>query len=143
LKLIYTLGTDRRTEEEFAELLDAYQIRAVVDVRRFPTSKLEYFRQEALRQTLQGLGVAYYWMGPGLGGFRKGGYEAYSRTEEFQQAIGALEEIALREAPAVVLCAERFPWKCHRRWIARELQRRGWRIRHILEVGRVWEPPQP
>jgi len=50
-----------------------------------------------------------------------------------------LEDIASKGA-SVIVCAERFPWKCHRRWIARELHRRGWQVEHIIDKGKVWIP---
>jgi len=39
---IYTLGTSKRTIEEFLEILKSYQIQTVIDVRRWPTSKWFY-----------------------------------------------------------------------------------------------------
>ncbi|MBI4824105.1 MAG: DUF488 domain-containing protein [Nitrospirae bacterium] len=137
-KIIYTLGTSRRTEEDFIEILLAYGIACLIDVRRFPKSKIHGFSKEELIESLYLNGIRYYWL-EGLGGFRKGGYEAYSQTEEFKNAVSGLEEIA-KQAVSVVLCAERFPWKCHRRWIARELQRRGWHVIHIIDKDKVWEP---
>lgn len=139
-KIIYTLGTSRRTEEDFIEILLAYGIACLIDVRRFPKSKIQGFSREDLVESLSLNGIKYYWLGEELGGFRKGGYEAYSQTGEFKKGISALEEIAGKEAVSVILCAERFPWKCHRRWIARELQRSGWHVKHIIDKGKVWEP---
>jgi uncharacterized protein (DUF488 family) len=41
---------------------------------------------------------------------------------------------------SVIICAERFPWKCHRRWIARELSKGGWKVIHIIDKGKEWIP---
>ncbi len=139
MKTLYTLGTDRRTWEDFIEILKAYDIACLVDVRRFPTSKLEQFKRKNIEAELKKEGMEYIWLGEELGGFRKGGYEAYSGTEGFKEGINKLVGIA-EEKPSVIVCAERFPWKCHRRWIARELQRRGRHVLHIIEKGKVWEP---
>ncbi len=138
-KRIYTLGTDRRSEEDFIEILDAYKIASVVDVRRFPTSKIEHFRKDRLEVMLKKEGIGYHYLGKELGGLRKGGYEAYTETEEFSNGIDMLEDIAEGRVTAVI-CAERFPWKCHRRWIAREMHGRGWDIEHIIDKDRVWIP---
>jgi uncharacterized protein (DUF488 family) len=46
-KLIYTLGTSTRSWDEFVRLLKGRSIEAVVDVRRFPTSRFEYFSEES------------------------------------------------------------------------------------------------
>jgi uncharacterized protein (DUF488 family) len=82
LKKIYTLGTDRRSEEDFIEILLAYDIKSLIDL---------------------------------------------------------LESIAETKT-SVIVCAERFPWKCHRKWISRELHKRGWRVEHIIDKGKVWIP---
>lgn len=139
MKRIYTLGTSRRTEEDFIEILQAYSIECLIDVRHFPKSRLPHFSREALEDSLAKNGIEYRWLGKELGGFRKGGYESYTQTPEFSQGIDTLEEAASGRT-SVVVCAERFPWKCHRRWIARELHRRGWLVEHILEKDRVWTP---
>jgi uncharacterized protein (DUF488 family) len=138
LKKIYTLGTSRRSEEDFIEILLFYDIKSVIDVRRFPKSKLQIFNKEYLQNLLKKEGISYVFLGVELGGFRKGGYEAYTKTEDFKHGIDKLEESANNNA--VIICAERFPWKCHRRWIARELHRREWIVEHIIDKGRVWIP---
>lgn len=115
-----------------------FGIEAVVDVRRFPTSKLEHFKKGKLQSNLEREGVSYYYLGNELGGFREGGYENYVETENFKKGLDILEEIG-REKRVVIICAERFPWKCHRRFIARELEARGWEIIHILDESRIWE----
>ncbi len=139
MKTVYTLGTDRRSEEDFVEILADYDIRVVVDVRRFARSKMPLFVREYLESFLRHEGILYYHLGVQLGGLRKGGYEAYTRTEDFTQGVSDLEAL-IADKCAVILCSERFPWKCHRKWIARELHRRGWRVEHIIDKGKVWVP---
>jgi len=139
LKKIYTLGTSRRSEEDFIEILLFYDIKTVIDVRRFPKSKLQTYTKEYLQTLLSREGIAYFFLGMELGGFRKGGYEAYTNTEDFKKGIDKLEGIAA-EDQAVIICAERFPWKCHRRWIARELHGKGRLVEHIIDKGKVWTP---
>lgn len=138
MKKIFTLGTSRRSEEDFIEILLFYDIKTVIDVRRFPTSKISIFKKDYLENLLSKEGISYLFLGKELGGFRKGGYEAYSKTDEFKKGIDKIEETI--NNTAVIICAERFPWKCHRRWIARELRKRGWRVEHIIDKGRVWVP---
>lgn len=124
------------------ELIKAYGIEVVVDVRRFPTSRFEHFRRENLRASLKARGIEYIHLGGELGGYRKGGYEAYALTEDFSAGLAKLEDIASGKV-ALFLCAERLPWRCHRRFIARALERRGWRVVQIIEKGRHWEPQEP
>ena len=121
------------------EIIHAYEIRAVLDVRSYPRSKLPHFSGEMLSGLLASNGIAYHFLGKELGGLRKGGYTAYIVTDGFREGIRALEAIA-RETLSVIICAERFPWKCHRKWISLELQKRGWEIRHIIDKGKVWTP---
>ena len=139
MKKAYSLGTSRRSEEDFIEILFNYDIKTLIDVRSFPKSKLPVFTRENLENLLKKEGINYVFFGKELGGFRKGGYEAYTATEEFKKGVDVLEDIASKGI-SVIICAERFPWKCHRRWIARELHRRGWQVEHIIDKGKVWLP---
>ena len=138
-KIIFTLGTSNRSEEDFIEILLFYGINVVVDVRSFPRSKVSTFNQAYLSDLLFREGLSYLFLGRELGGLRKGGYDAYSKTAEFRLGIDRIEKASAVNY-AVIICAERFPWKCHRRWIARELHHRGWTIEHILNKGKVWIP---
>lgn len=139
MKKIFTLGTGRRDEEDFVEILLAYNINALIDVRRFPKSRSPVFSRPNLERLLESEGIEYHYLGMELGGFRKGEYEAYALTDEFLRGIEKIESIA-RDKTAVIACAERFPWKCHRKWISRELHRRGWAVEHIIDKGKVWIP---
>jgi uncharacterized protein (DUF488 family) len=137
--IIYTLGTDRRNREDFIEILLGYDIEAFLDVRSFPRSRIPLFHRESLEELLPLHGIEYHFLGRELGGLRKGGYITYIVTEDFQRGIDAVEKIA-KEKTSVIVCAERFPWKCHRKWISRELHKRGWQVEHIIDKGKVWAP---
>jgi uncharacterized protein (DUF488 family) len=139
MKKIYTLGTDLRSGEDFIEILHAYDIQVLIDVRSYPKSKIPIFCKENLAELLKHEGIEYHFLGKELGGFRKTVYAAYTLTEDFRKGIDLLESIAVSH-PTVFICAEKFPWKCHRRWIARELHQRGWEVDHIIEKGKVWIP---
>lgn len=136
---IYTLGSGLRTAEDFIEILLSYEIRSVIDVRSFPRSKMPHFSREPLAGLLAANNIAYHFLGKELGGIRKGGYSEYVVTESFSEGIGMIESIA-KDTVSAIICAEKFPWKCHRKWIARELGRRGWKITHIIDKGKEWNP---
>lgn len=138
-KLIYTLGTSTRSPEEFIALLSGHGVAVVVDVRRFPTSRFEHFRKENLARLLSNAGIDYVYMGEELGGYRPGGYQSFTTTAGFQANLGRFEEIALAKRAAII-CAERFPWRCHRRFIALELEKRGWQVIHTIDKERQWVP---
>jgi len=137
-KIMYSLGTSNRTWEEFITLLGTSAIEMLIDVRSFPKSKFPHFNREFLVQSLAEKGFGYYYLGKELGGYRKGGYEAYTQTLEYLVGLELLERMASR-CRSAILCAERLPWRCHRRYIGRSLKERGWKVVHILDEKRVWE----
>lgn len=137
--LVYTLGTSTRSPKEFIELLTSHGVEVVVDVRRFPSSRFEYFRREKLTGLLSEAGIDYIYMGEELGGYRRGGYQNFTATSKFQMGLKKLEEIARKRRTAII-CAERFPWRCHRRFIALELEKQGWQVNHIIDRERDWLP---
>jgi uncharacterized protein (DUF488 family) len=139
IKLIYTFGTSTRSSKEFIELLSNHDVAVVADVRRFPSSRFEFFRREKLEGLLLEVGIDYIYMGEELGGYRRGGYRGFTATSQFQAGLRKLEEIA-RQKRAAIVCAERLPWRCHRRFIALELENRGWRVSHIIDEGGDWVP---
>ena len=137
-KIIYTLGTSNRSAEEFIGLLRTCRLEMVADVRSFPASRFPQFRQEVLAQSLGEAGIGYAHMGKELGGHRPGGFEAYTQTYAYLQGIDRLERLASR-CRCVILCAERPPERCHRRFIARSLEERGWQVVHIIEANQARE----
>jgi len=138
-KKLYTLGTSNRESKDFLEILKTYCIEAVIDVRRFPTSRWEHFKKENLQKILEKEGINYFYLGRELGGYRKEGYEKHIETPLFKEGIQRLEKIATR-LTSVFICAEKLPWKCHRRFIADVLQKRGWKVIHIIDRQRTWNP---
>lgn len=138
-KIIFTLGTSQRREEDFIEILLSLGIDTIIDVRSFPQSRLPHFQRSHLEVWLPSNGIDYRFLGKELGGLRKGGYAAYTETDSFIRGIDFLETVAEWKTPAII-CAEHFPWKCHRKWIARELHKRGWIVKHIIDKGKLWIP---
>ncbi len=132
------MGTGSRSLEEFVSLLRFYGIEMIADVRSFPKSKFPHFIGENLAQSLGEAGYGYTFLGRELGGYRTGGYEAYMQTYEFLHGMDLLERLAGRCRCAIV-CAERLPWRCHRRFIGRSLRERGWTVEHVIDEGRLWE----
>lgn len=125
-------------------LLGDYGITQLVDVRHYPRSRRNpQFNQEALAVDLPARGITYVWEGETLGGFRKGGYTDYMTTDAFAAGIKRLERLVGR-APTVIMCAEIVWFRCHRRFIAREMAARGYRVTHIVTRGKPgYEEPLP
>jgi len=136
---VFTLGTSTRSSEEFITLLRDHGVGVVIDVRRFPSSRFEHFNQEKLTKILNEAGLDYVYMGKELGGYRQEGYRTFTTSTEFQAGVERLRQVA-REKRAAIICAERFPWRCHRRFISQELEKQGAQIIHIIDPGRDWHP---
>jgi uncharacterized protein (DUF488 family) len=137
--LVYTIGTSTRSIQEFISILKRFQLKAVVDVRKFPVSRLKHFGKIQLSSELKRSGIKYFYLGNFLGGFRDGGYGRHIQSSEFEQGIKRLKKIASEHRTAFV-CAERIPSRCHRRFIASRLNSDGWRVIHILDREQTWEP---
>jgi uncharacterized protein (DUF488 family) len=137
--LIYTVGTSRHAPSEFIDLLKYYGIQLLVDVRRFPTSNLEHFKRENLEKLLKENSIDYIYLGKELGGYRAEGYENYMKTEEFKKGLELLRDLA-KEKVCVIMCSERFAWRCHRRFIAQALREENFETIHIIEEDRIWKP---
>ena len=111
----------------------------MIDVRRWPTSKwFEHFKKENLEKTLPENNIQYLHFEK-LGGYRTGGYEVYLKTKEFKEALKDLIKISKSQNIAII-CAERLPWKCHRAYIARELEKKKIEVIHVIEKDRIWQP---
>ena len=136
--------------ERFIEVLRRLGCRVVVDVRRFPRSRVGFFSGESLRAALGGLGVEYVWLGE-LGALGMGGryrpaepvtctpsptfraYVAYLTAEP--QALAALLRIrgmAEGGLAPLLICRERRPEHCHRQFIADALAAMGVEVVHVV-----------
>nr|WP_274378284.1 MULTISPECIES: DUF488 domain-containing protein [unclassified Nocardioides] len=132
-----TVGHGTASQDELTELLTGGGVGLVVDVRRFPGSRRHpHVATDRLERWLPAAAVAYRWE-PRLGGRRRvppderdadpwwrveafRAYAAYTRTEEFREAMdGLLTEVSARaDASTAVMCSESLWWRCHRRLIA-------------------------
>ena len=156
---IWTIGHSTRTGDEFRETLKAYDIEALIDVRRFPASRrLPQFGSAALADGLERAGIAYHWL-ESLGGrrraspdsintaWRNDAFRAYAdhiASEEFAEGLNELLMVA-SGLKTVVMCAEVLWWRCHRRLISDVLVTLGADVIHIRdqshsELHRLVEP---
>jgi len=135
---VYTIGHSTRSLNEFLEILKSFNIELVVDVRRFPSSKkFPWFNKENLEKELKKAKIEYLHF-PDLGGYRKEGYEVFSKSNDFKGAIEKLLKM-IDEKKAVILCSEFKWWKCHRRYIADHLAKMGYEIVHIFTKDKIQE----
>jgi len=137
--IIYTIGHSTHPIDEFMQLLQTHEIRCLVDIRRFPTSKkYPQFTRAYLSERLNQDQINYVWLGEQLGGFRTGGYEAYTHTEAFCAGLERLQQLASQMRMAF-MCAELLFFRCHRRFVADQLIERGWRVFHIMDKAKLYE----
>jgi uncharacterized protein (DUF488 family) len=144
--VIFTIGHSTRTVSEFIEILKAFEIRKVVDIRTIPRSGHNpQFNEDALKETLKEAKIGYVHM-KGLGGLRHArkdspntawrnasfrGFADYMETEEFEENLLKLIETAEKKV-TVIMCAEAVPWRCHRSLIGDALFIHGIDVRHII-----------
>jgi len=146
---VLTIGHSTRTLPEFFEMLKAYHVTLVVDVRSVPRSRHNpQFNKETLPNALKLERVDYVHM-PDIGGLRRPksdsvnmawdnksfrGYADYMQTKEFIEQLLDLIAFA-RENHVAVMCAEALPWRCHRSLIADALVVRNVKVEHIISKG--------
>ena len=156
---LLTVGHGTRDRAGLAALLSGAGVDLVVDVRRFPGSRVHPdLRREALEEWLPAAGIGYRWE-ERLGGRRRltpgepvvddwwtvaqfAAYAAHTRTPEFRTALDeVLGEAAARTVG--LMCSESVWWRCHRRIVAdvvvlgRELA-----VHHLMPDGRL-SPHRP
>lgn len=154
-KTIWTIGHSTRTFDEFIAMLKSFQIELVVDIRNFPGSrKYPQFNKEALEITLPQNNIQYIHL-KNLGGRRKAntdtkntawrhaafrGYADYMETDAFKEGIKELEKFAMKERTAY-MCSEAVWWRCHRSMVSDYLKVHGWKVMHIMNIGKEKEHP--
>lgn len=152
---VYTIGHSTHTIEDFIKMLQSFEIKTLVDVRSFPSSrKFPHFNREKLSTSVKEVGIEYIHL-LNLGGRRKvhkdskntrwhndsfKSYADYMETDEFEKAVIELMEIATKSKSAY-MCAEAVWWRCHRSMISDYLKVKGWKVLHIMAVGKVQEHP--
>ncbi len=130
---LYTVGHSTHTLQEFLDILHAYQITQIVDVRTIPKSRhVPWFNQKELKASLHKEKIAYTHI-PKLGGLRRTiknsinmgwrnasfrGFADYMQTPEFFQGLKELRNLIRKESKVAIMCAEAVPWRCHRSLIA-------------------------
>lgn len=75
--------------------------------------------------------MEYVWLGGKLGGFRRGGYERYTKEKDFREGLEVLSSIA-RSKKVCLMCLERDRRFCHRRFIVEELKRMGFEVKDLM-----------
>lgn len=152
---IWTIGHSTRSIVEFLDLLNEFEIAAVVDIRSLPGSnKFPHFNKDRLEQSLKEKGIDYVHL-KRLGGRRKAkpdsgnkvwrnksfrGYADYMETDEFKTGLSTLKRLARNDRTAY-MCSEAVWWRCHRAMISDILKAEGWEVMHIMGKAKTTEHP--
>jgi len=154
-KIIWTIGHSTRSSEEFVAMLHSFKIELVADIRSYPGSrKFPQFNKEALEISLPQHNIEYIHL-KSLGGRRKvnpdskntawrhlafRGYADYMETSAFKEGVKELEVVALKQRTAY-MCSEAVWWRCHRSMVSDYLKVHGWKVIHIMGIGKGEEHP--
>ena len=142
IPLIYTIGYEGRSLDDFSEELRSHGIKRLVDVREIAWSRKPGFSSKRLSEGLISNGIEYLHL-RSLGS-PKVIREELKRTEDFsdfaeaykrhldsqRESLDILSKSAC-EIPTAIMCFERDPAKCHRSIIASELGELGFTVRDL------------
>lgn len=148
---VYTVGHSTRSIDELIELLEAFEITVLADIRTVPRSRRNpQFERGALAASLDAAGIRYVHV-PELGGLRRAskdspnmgwrnasfrGYADYMLTPAFAEGLAKLRGLA-DEGQVAIMCAEAVPWRCHRSLVADALIVRGAQVEHVTSATRA------
>jgi uncharacterized protein (DUF488 family) len=154
-KIIWTFGHSTRSLEEFIAMLHSFNIQLIADIRSFPGSrKFPHFNKESLEISLPENNIQYIHIRD-LGGRRKANpnskntgwrhiafqsYADYMETDAFKDGIKQLRKFALQKRTAY-MCSEAVWWRCHRSMVSDYLKLDGWKVMHIMAMGKATEHP--
>jgi uncharacterized protein (DUF488 family) len=151
---LLTVGHGAVDQDRLTGMLTSAEVEAVVDIRRFPGSRVHpHVAREALEEWLPAHRISYMWE-PRLGGRRRlpedsqspdtwwtvqafRAYAGHTRTAEFAAALDQVLEQATRRTVAV-MCSESVWWRCHRRLVADvAFLAHGIPVLHVMPGGRM------
>lgn len=153
MPVLYTIGHSNHTLKEFLEMLSAYNIKQLIDIRSVPKSRhVPWFNKAKLSVALAKRKIKYHHL-PELGGLRHTsknsinkawrnpsfrGYADYMQTSKFFEGLKMLNQLR-KKGKTAIMCAEALPWRCHRSLVADAEIIRGIKVIHIMSKTNVHE----
>ena len=145
----FTIGHSTHSFDDFVALLNAHDIKLVVDVRAVPRSRTNpQYNSKEFAEALSRFQIGYQHIAA-LGGLRGRtrdlpkeanalwknqsfhNYADYATSKEFRTGLKALRERG-HATTCAIMCSEAVWWRCHRRIIADYLIASGEIVFHIL-----------
>ncbi|KUH67328.1 hypothetical protein AU184_16750 [Mycolicibacterium novocastrense] len=152
--MLMSVGHGALDRSALARLLGEAEVEALVDIRRYPNSRHNPdVERTAITEWAGKAGLAYRWE-QRLGGRRSlpagsepedpwwrvkqfAAYAAYTRTEEFHDALAELIEQS-KQGRTAMMCSESVWWRCHRRIVADvAVLRFSVPVEHLMHDGRL------
>lgn len=152
------MGHGKLDKAELSQLLTDAEVEALVDIRRYPNSRHNPdVETGAITAWAADAGIDYRWDAR-LGGRRRlpadaepedtwwrvkqfAAYAAYTRTEEFGEALAELLEQAKTQRTAM-MCSEAVWWRCHRRIVSDvAVVKFDVPVCHLMHDGRLRDHP--
>lgn len=147
--VLYHIGYEGLSFNSFLTYLQYYNISTVVDVRYLPISRKKGFSKTALEQNLSMHGIQYLHLKK-IGTpkpMRTRLYESWDYGEFFAaykayldanlSVLDSILNLISTDNPVLLLCYEKDPETCHRKIIAKEVQRRegnGLKVKPIFRT---------
>jgi uncharacterized protein (DUF488 family) len=145
MDVIYTVGHSSHAPEYFLELLQAYDIDHIVDVRSVPASKFNpQYNQKPLAAFLQLHGIRYLHFPQEFGARHtdpelwdetgRVDFEKVRHSEAFRTGVRRIETGLERGYRIALMCSEAEPLDCHRfAMISVHFAQMGYTVSHILK----------
>ena len=128
--ILYTLGYESSTIDDFVATLKSVGIKQIIDVREYPLSRKKGFSKNTLHAILEANNIEYVHL-KGLGDPKEGRdaaragdlkkflrvFNLHMKSEKAQEDLTSAIEIA-QENISCLLCYERMPEDCHRTIVA-------------------------
>jgi uncharacterized protein (DUF488 family) len=144
-KIIYTVGHSTHTIEYFLELIMAFDVNCIVDVRSVAASRFNpQYNKEAFSNYLKKQGIQYLHFDKEFGARQeapsvldeenKVDFEKVRLQRSFSEGISRLEKGLEAGYNIALMCSEAEPFDCHRfAMVAIGLEKEGFTVKHILK----------
>jgi uncharacterized protein (DUF488 family) len=143
--VIFTIGHSTHSLEVFLDLLHAYGITHLIDVRSMPASKYNpQFNKAPLSGFLKNHGIQYLHFGREFGARHteaevldaegRVDFDLIRQTPAFRNGMDRIRQLLEKQSKVVLMCSESDPMECHRfSMIAFAIEQASIEVQHILK----------